>query len=146
MTKTTKRGPLDFIKDLTEKKTPWESLSESDKKAFSPYIIDLWLGMNPDLIEFVNEMQRYTITQLKPKQVYKLYLDLLPKMKLPYSRYIKGKKTDKYNPALVELIAKHFWISKRIAEEYIDVIPTNDLEIIIRKYGKTDAEIKKLLK
>lgn len=141
-----KRGPLDYIKDLTEKKTPWESLTETDKKAFSPYIINLWLSMNPDLLEFVNELQVYTIGRLTPKQVYKLYLDVLPKMKLPYSKYVKGKKEDKYNKELLVLMSKHFQVSQRVAEGYVELTPESELTSIIKMYGKTDKEIKKLLK
>ena len=141
-----KRGPIDYIKDLTERKTPWESLTETDKKAFSPYIINLWLSMNPDLVEFVNDLQKYTIGNLTPKQVYQVYLDLLPQMKLPYSKYIKGKKSTKYSKPLLELVATHFLISQLVAEEYIDLIPKERLKEIIRMYGKSAKEIKSLMK
>lgn len=141
-----KRGPLDYIKDLTEKKTPWESLSETDKKGFSPYIVNLFLSMNSDYLELVNELQQYTITQMRPKDVYKLYLDFLPKTRLPYSKYVKGNKDDKHNKDLVKLISGHFMISNRIAEDYIELMPTESLVTIIKMYGKTESEIKKLLK
>jgi len=141
-----KRGPIDYVKDLTEKKTPWESLSEADKKGFQPYIVNLFLSMNPDLLEFVNDLQMYTIGRMKPKQVYTLYLDLLPKMKLPYNKYVKGKKESKYNIELVKLIANHFQTSQRVAEEYIDLLSTENLTKIIKMYGKTEKEIKSLLK
>jgi len=146
MTTIKKRSIIDFVKDLTERKTPWEKLSDMDQKAFTPYIINLWLSMNPDLIEFVNELQQYTIGQLSPKQVYKLYLGLLPKMKLPYSKYIKGKKSDKYNKQLLELVANHFYISQTVAEDYIDLIPKERMVEIITMYGKNSKEIKKLMK
>jgi hypothetical protein len=141
-----KRGPLDYIKDLTEKKTPWESLPETDKAGFQPYIINLFLCMNPDLLELVNDFQGYTITQMKPKNVYKLYLDILPKRRLPYNKYVKGNKTDKYNSDLVKLISYHFMISNRVAEEYIDFMPEVAIIDIIKLYGKTESEIKTLLK
>ena len=141
-----KKGPIDFIKDLTERKTPWENLSETDKKGFSPYIINLFLSMNPDLIEFVNQTQRFTIGKLTPKMVYKMYLDFLPKMRLPYHKYIKASKATKYNPELLKLIADHHYISQRIAEQYIDIMPRDEIEDIIRMYGKTDKEVKKYFK
>lgn len=141
-----KRGPLDYVKDLTEKKTPWDSLSETDKKGFHPYIVNLFMSMDPNLLEFVNELQMYTIGRMKPKQVYKLYFDLLPKMKLPYNKYVKGSKEDKYNKDLVKLLSQHFQVSQRVAEEYIDMLSKDNLTTIITKYGKTEAEIKTLLK
>jgi hypothetical protein len=144
-----KRSPLDFVKDLTEKKTPWESLPEQDQKEFSPYMINLWLSMNPDLVDFVNDLQRYTmgeVTRLTPKQVYKLYLDMLPKMKLPFSKFVKATKKAKYNKDLLKLVAEHFYINTKVAEEYVDIIPKDRMEEIVRLYGKTDKEVKALLK
>jgi hypothetical protein len=144
-----KRSPLDFVKDLTEKKTPWESLPEQDKKEFSPFMINLWLSMNPDLVDFVNELQRYTmgeVHRLTQKQVYKLYLDMLPKMKLPFCKFVKSTNKQKYNKDLLKLLSEHFYINTRVAEEYIDIIPTDRMKEIIRMYGKTESEIKKLLK
>ena len=143
------RTPIDFIKDLTERKTPWSSLSENDQKGFSVFIINLFLSMNPDLVEFINDLQRYTIGQLTSEQVYKLYLDLLPKSKLPFCKFIKATKGDKYNPELVKLIANHFYISKRIACEYINLYISVDkekLRDIVKLYGKTEKEITALTK
>lgn len=150
MAKKTK-APFDFLKDLTERKTPWNKLSEMDKKAFSPYLINLFLSMNPDLLEFVNDMQRYTIGRMSPKQVYQLYYDFLPKMKLPYHKFIKGKKDDKYNPELVKLFALHFLSSERDAIDCLDMLYHIDkkggnVKEIVSKYGKTEKEIKKLMK
>ena len=69
---------FDHINHLTHKKKPWEDLSEADQKSFSPYIINRWLSMNPDLIEIVDMFQQYTIGPLSKKHVYQLYLDFLP--------------------------------------------------------------------
>jgi hypothetical protein len=144
-----KAGPLDYIKHLTEKKTPWESLSEQDQKAFSPYMINLWLSMNPDLVDFVNDLQKYTMgetSRITPKQVYKLYLDFLPKMKLPFSKFVKATKKQKYNPELLKLVADHFYVNTKVAEEYVDIIPKDRMKEIVCLYGKTDKEVKALLK
>lgn len=144
-----KRGPLDYIKDLTEKKTPWESLSDTDQKGFNPFLMNLWFSMNPDLVDFINYLQPYTmgeVSRLTPKQVYKLYLDLLPKIKLPFSKFVKPTKKEKYNKELLVLISEHFYISTRVAEEYVDIIPKDRMIEIIRMYGKTDKELKTLLK
>lgn len=133
---------------ITDKKTPWDVLSDADKKSFTPYIINRWLSMNMDFIELVNELQRYTIGQISPEETYKLYYDILPKQK-QFNKYIKGKKADKYNPALVELLSMHFLVSEKEAMEYIDMYQEtslNTLKEIIKKYGKTDKEVDKLLK
>ena len=139
---------MDFVKDLTEKKTPWASLPDYDKKNFSPYMTNLWLSMCPDLIDIVNDFQPVTMGEkhrVKPEHVYKLYLDMLPKMRFSL-KFVKKTKKDKYNKDLLKLIANHFYINTVIAEEYVDIIPKDRLAEIIRLYGKTDREVKALLK
>ena len=139
---------FEHISGITDKKTPWDVLSDIDKKSFTPYIINRWLSMNMDFIELVNELQRYTIGQISNEETYKLYYDILPKQK-QFNKYIKGKKADKYNPALVELLSQHFLVSEAEAMEYIDMYQEtslNTLKEIIKKYGKTDKEVDKLLK
>jgi hypothetical protein len=139
---------FEHISGITDKKTPWDVLSDVDKKSFTPYIINRWLSMNMDFIELVNELQRYTIGQISNEETYKLYYDILPKQK-QFNKYIKGKKADKYNPALVELLSQHFLVSEAEAMEYIDMYQEtslNTLKEIIKKYGKTDKEVDKLLK
>jgi hypothetical protein len=148
MSENKARNIFEHISGITDKKTPWDVLSDIDKKSFTPYIINRWLSMNMDFIELVNELQRYTIGQISNEETYKLYYDILPKQK-QFNKYIKGKKADKYNPALVELLSQHFLVSEKEAMEYIDMYQEtslNTLKEIIKKYGKTDKEVDKLLK
>ena len=148
MSENKARNIFEHMSGITDKKTPWDVLSDSDKKSFTPYIINRWLSMNMDFIELINELQRYTIGQISPEETYKLYYDILPKQK-QFNKYIKGKKADKYNPALVELLSMHFLVSEKEAMEYIDMYQEtslNTLKEIIKKYGKTDKEVDKLLK
>ncbi len=101
--------------------------------------------MNPDLIEIVDMFQQYTIGPLSKKHVYQLYFDVLPKAKM-FARYIKGKKQDKYNKELVKSIANHYQVSYIESEEYIGLLGKDNLISILRRYGKTEKEIKGLLK
>ena len=141
---------FDHLANITWKKTPWDKLNESSQKSFSPYLINRWLSMNPDLIEIVDMFQQYTIGPLSKKHVYQLYLDFLPKAKM-FAKYIKGKKMDKYNKDLVKIIGEHYQIPKTEAEEYITIFLSNsntldNLVTILKMYGKTEKEIKGLLK
>ena len=139
---------FDHLSFITDKKRPWDTLSDVDKKAFVPYLINRWLSMNWQLVEIVNELQKYTIGQLSPKEVYQLYYDFLPKQR-QFNKYIKGKKDDKYNAELIELIAMHFQISEKEASEYIELYLLTDKDAlisIVKMYGKSDQEVKKLLK
>ena len=141
---------FDHIAQLTHKKKEWKQLSESDQKSFSPYIINRWLSMHPDLIETIDLFQQYTIGPLSKKHVYQLYYDILPNANVR-AKYIKGKKLNKYNKDLVKLITSHYNVNSKEAEEYIDLFKhTNGgishLNKLLKMYGKTDKEIKKLLK
>lgn len=139
---------FDHLAGLTDRKTAWEELSDIDRKSFTPYMINRWLSMNPNYIELVNEVQKYVIGQLTPEQTYKLYFDLLPKTK-SYSKYIKSQKEEKYNPDLVKLLSQHFLISRSESMDILDLFTENDLNSlikIIKLYGKTDKEVKELLK
>jgi len=136
---------FDHLAGITFKKTKWEDLTEADQKSFSPYLINRWLSMSPQLIEIVDMFQHYTIGPLTREHVYKLYYDILPKGKF-FSKYIKGKKANKFNEQLVNLIAKHFQIAKNEAEEYITLLDKDQLHMLCKKYGKSDKEIKQWLK
>jgi hypothetical protein len=141
---------FDHLANITNKKTPWSTLTEQDRKSFSPYLINRWLSMHPELIEIIDMFQQYTIGPLSKKHVYQLYHDILPKQKM-YAKYIKGKKMNKYNPELVKFLTDHLQSSKVEAEEYISLLMRDKfgrdrLVELLKKYGHTDKEIKKLLK
>jgi len=104
--------------------------------------------MNMDFIEIVNEFQKYTIGQITPQETYKIYYDFLPKQK-QFNKYIKGKKTDEYNKELVEFISNHYMISNRESKQCIDFwkgVDKQGLIDILKRYGKTETEIKQWLK
>lgn len=139
---------FDHMSNLTDKKKPWNSISEVDQKSFTPFIINRWLSMNMDFIEVINELQRYTIGQISPAETYKLYYEFLPKQR-QFNKYIKGKKADKYSPELVELLSQHFYVSEKEATEYIELLESTnvgEIRSIVKLYGKTDKEIDNLLK
>ena len=149
MSETIKAKSLfDHLSGITDKKVSWESLSEVDRKSFSPYMVNRFLSMNINFIELVNEFQKYTIGELSNREVYKLYLELLPNQK-QFNKYIKASKADKYQTELVELLSKHFLISEKESLEALDMYHETSLlplKDILKKYGKIDKEITKLLK
>ena len=139
---------FDHLAGITDKKRDWSKLSEADRKSFSPYIVNRWLSMNMELIEIVDMFQQYTISELDTKHVYQLYHEILPKQRF-FSKYIKGKAEDKFNKELIEIVASHYQVSRREAFEYIAMLQDSNPKAItelLRKYGKDEKEIKKLLK
>lgn len=141
---------FDHLENMTSKKTPWSSYTESDRKSFSPYMINKWLSMEPECIELVNTFQRYTLGGLESREVYKLYSALLPRQKI-FLTYIKGKKSDVHNQELIDLVSKHYLVSNSEAITYLDIATgTIDglefIESLLERYGYDEKKIKKVMK
>ena len=133
------------LSGIKEKKESWESLSDMDKKSFTPFMINRWLSMNLDLLPIVNELQKYTIGTLSARDTYKLYLDFLPKRKT-FDKYIKGKKTSKYGKDVLTYLSDWYGVSQREVADYLDILSKDEIIGILMKYGLTESESKKLLK
>ena len=141
------KGLFDHITHITQKQTKgyWDSLNETEKKQWSNYMIHRFLSMKMEYVDVVNEIQRYN---LKPKDLYKLYIDILPKKK-EWLKYIKGKKKMKHEKWLLEIVAKYYESSLKEAHEYLEVFYATEqnkanLKTILQKYGVDPKEIKKL--
>ena len=136
---------FEHLSGIKEKKTSWESLSDMDKKSFSPFIINRWLSMNLELVGLVNELQPFTIGQLSPRDTYKLYLDVLPKKKT-FDKYVKSKGKSKYNDNVLQYLSTYFEVSHREVKDYLEILPKDEVIEIISKFGVDKKEIKKWLK
>jgi len=146
MSKTVKAKTIfQHLSGIKEKKQSWESLTEMDKKSFSPFIINRWLSMNLDLLPIVNELQKYTIGTLSARDVYKLYLDFLPKKKT-FDKYVKGKKSSKYNKDMLAYLSQWYGVSQSEVKDYLEILSKDEVKGILKKYGLTDKEIKVLSK
>lgn len=142
-------SPFDFIKLLTSNKKPWNELSETERKEFQPFMIHRIFSMHNELVEIVNEIQKY-YTFLPSEIYYKFYLDFLPK-NLPYKKYIAKNKSKKYNLNLIQFIANHFKISEKDSMDYINVYLSsnktkNELIELFQAYGMNEKQIKQILK
>ncbi len=136
---------FDHLSGIREKKISWDSLSEMDKKSFTPFVINRWLSMDLDLLTIVNELQKYTIGTLTSKDVYKLYHDFLPKQK-SYDKYIKSKKEGKYNKKLLEHLSQWYKVSQREVIDYLEILSNEEIITTLTKFGIEKKEAKKLLK
>ena len=134
---------VDWMNQLLVHKKPWEEHSETDRKKFSPFIINRWLSMDTDFIEIVNYFQKYSIGQLKPREVYKWYCDILPKGKR-FNKYIKGKKSKKYEDWLIKLLSNYYNCSKLQVTEYLELIDKQELKTILEMYGTDKKQMKKV--
>lgn len=137
---------FDHLNGITYAKTPWDTLTPADQKTFEPYMINRFLSMNPDYVTFINDLQQYVLSGLPRSAVYKLYLDILPKVKT-YNKYVKSSG-DTYSKELIDIITTHYQCSSREAKLYIDTfhkVDLNALKQIIMAYGNSDKVAEKLI-
>ena len=140
---------FDHIKAVTQFQDPkyWDKLEESDKKTWSNYMIHRFLSMNPDWIEVLSETQPYTQV-LEPKQLYLALIGIIPKGRY-FLKYTKGKKDNKFEPFLVDLIKQDFMCSSKEAEDYCEIFYSTregreNLKYICERYGIEKKQITKL--
>ena len=140
---------FDHITNVTSVQNPkyWDRLEDADKKTWSDYMVHRFLSMNPNWIEILSEIQPYT-QSLEPKQLYLALIGILPKGRY-YMKYIKGKKTNKYESWLVDLVKQDFNSSIREAEDYCEILYSTkegreNIKYLCEKYGIDKKQITKL--
>jgi hypothetical protein len=140
---------FDHLTALTAEQDPnyFDKLTEEDIKSWSNFMINRFLSMKPEWVELIASIQPLTQT-LEPEQMYKLYINILPKGK-QYLKYTKGKAEDKYEQFLIELIKKEYDCSERQANEYAEVLYSSregreNIKYICEKYAIAKKEITKL--
>ena len=141
------RELFDHIKWITEKQTKdyWDTLNDTERKRWSNYMINRFLSMKADWTSFVNEVQQYN---LKPKDLYRLYVDILPKGK-QWLRYVKRKKKMNYPNWLLEIMTKDFKISISESRSHLDILymteqGKQEVREILMKYGTEEKLIKSI--
>ena len=143
------RTLFDHITNITSVQNPkyCDSLEDADKKTWSNYMVHRFLSMNPDWIEVLSEIQPYTQV-LEPKQLYLALIGILPKGRY-YLKYTKGKKSEKYESWLVDLLINEFMCSTKEAEDYCEILYSTkegkeNIKYICEKYGIDKKQITKL--
>ena len=141
------RELFDHIKWITEKQTKdyWGTLNDAERKRWSNYMINRFLSMKMDWISFVNEVQQYN---LKPKDLYRLYIDILPKGK-QWLKYTKRIKKMNYPNWLLEIMTKDFKISISEARSHLDILYMTEqgkIEVreVLMKYGTEEKLLKSI--
>jgi hypothetical protein len=74
--------------------------------------------MNPTQALFVDEIQQYY--PIPDRAHYQFFATALPRGKR-FDKYVKSTKKVEYKEWIVELVARHFEVSKKEAVEYLDI-------------------------
>ena len=106
-------------------------------------MVNRFLSMKPEWIELVNELQKYN---LKPKELYKLYTNVLPKGKR-WLKYTKGRNSMDYPEWLINIMRNNDESSRKEAIDAIDMLMLTEggmmeLGELGRKWGIEERKIK----
>ena len=114
-----KKSLFDHIRQITSVQSPdyWEKITDEDKKSWSNYMVHRFLSMNMNWTDIVNEFQRY---KLEPKELYKLYTNVLPKGR-QWLKYTKRRNEMAHPNWLVNIVSNHEEVSKKEAIEMIEM-------------------------
>ena len=132
---------FDWLNEISYNKRPWSSFNNEDRVSFNLYMINRFISMKENYIDFVNTIQKYSIDK---EALYNFYCKIVPKRKT-FFRYIKPKKNT-FNPELITILSKHFKVSKREIKDSYYLIGKDYSEIILQNNDIDDKQIKKLLK
>jgi hypothetical protein len=133
---------FDFMKEITVKKSKWDTFSDEEKELFNPFMINKLVSMNEEYIHVANLAQ--AIPHTEKEQVYKFYCEFLPKKSI-YSKFIKKDKS-KPNQELIQSISSFYNCSFGEAEDYIYLLRKEGITELLQKVGKDEKTIKKILK
>ena len=136
---------FDWVNNILVHKKHWDDFTEDEQKKFSPFIINRFLSMDKEFIEVVNMFQKYAIGVLEPREVYKWYSEVLPKGKR-FNKYIKSKKSKKYDSEMIDILQKYFECSKLQVKQNLELISKDELIEILNKYGLEKKKIKRITK
>ena len=113
---------------FSNKKEQPDPLDSEGEQAFVPFLLNRWLTMySKDTVGFVNAtLNKYCgIFDTDKQKTYKLYYNLIPRLKFKRISYVKKKKKDKDQKEEEEnlkMIAKNNFMSSRELEMYNKLI------------------------
>jgi hypothetical protein len=112
---------FDFISStlFTKKKTCLNSVDEEGE--FSPYMLNRWCSMySPMAATFSNILNKYLGVFESKRDLYSLFVAVMPKVSSRRIAYIKKIKEEKKEEnSDIEMIASNLELSKREINQYI---------------------------
>jgi hypothetical protein len=130
---------FDYLKGITEKKTPFDPKDDSVVKGYSPFLINRFVSMCEAYIMLVNEINKYP--DITKETHYNFYMSALPQRK-QYFKYIKKEKD--LTEEEVGYVADYFDVTSREARSHIQVLDKETIKAIISKYQYGQSKIKEI--
>ena len=124
--------PFDHLKNLHTKKRNWDDFNDEEKKNFNVFIINKALSFNPNYLNIVNLVQKYSAGQITQKEVFKIYFNLLP-TKFRFYKWIKSKN-EKKDKEKINNLAMYFECSTKEAKDYLTLLDKKTINNILKNY------------
>lgn len=140
---------FDHVKHIRGEQSPtyYDDLSEENRKTFNHFMLLRALAMDSEVVQEMAFLYRYFHLIPSP-QFYKLLIALVPRS----TRWVPWIKTKvvKHSPEVLTAISNHYKVSKRQANEYINVLLASDdgkerLADLCRSVGLRDKETENLV-
>ena len=120
---------FDIIRNLFfTKKADAVELDHDSAQAFTPYMVNRWLTFySREQTILVNEtLNKFTGLLDDKGEMFKLYFNLIPKLRYKKIEYVKKKKLKEDGSSKdiskdIEVIARNKMISQRELKQYIDL-------------------------
>lgn len=125
---------FDIINDIKWHKKGNLLDNEDYEKAFNNFIVMRMLSQNPEVCEMVNLVNEYQQILTK-KQLYKLLIDLVPKMK-SFEGFTKSLNIE--DDENIKYVSKYYECSLKEAREYIVVMGKEWASGIRNRFGGKD--------
>ena len=126
----------EFLKDIIQrKKGDLLDLPENELQ-FNPYIIQRFLSMQSAVMcDIVNQTVNPKMGILDKKQLYRLMLSVIPRLRSTSFKYIKKEESgvllNEKEKKAVDMLAQRYKLSKKDIEKYI-----KELNLNIDKYTR----------
>lgn len=139
---------FDHVKHIRSVQSPnyYAELSEENQKSFNHFMILRALAMDSNIVQEMAFLYRY-FDKIPSEQFYKVLCGLTPKGN-HWVPWIKTKVV-KHSNELLTLVATHYQVSKRQANEYVNVLIESEeglerLAFLCQSKGLNDAEVEAL--
>ena len=131
--------PYDFIKHITQNKTPVDKFDDSDWKQFIPVYINRALSNNPELLEIIDYIQKFH--NIDNKELYSIYKQHIPVDKRYYRNISKSVK-EEIDPKQLDILQQYYKLSLKEIKENYNILDKNELERILSMYGYDENDLK----
>jgi len=118
-------SPFDYVNTITTSKVNMMRDSENDvlaESVYEPWLVNKALSYFPDTILHANIMNQYHHLDKRP-QYEGLINSIRPKKR--FSKWVKSASNEE-----LELVCTYYKCNKIIAQEYLSLLPSEQLDII----------------